>query len=258
MKFISYNVNGIKAYVDKGGLDDTIEKLDPDLICFQETKADDDGFDYWTSDFKDQYKRYHENSKFKKGYAGLGIMIHNRIHNSVIGVDSIELEGTYGSGRILRVEFKDFYFVGVYTLNSGDKDDLRLDWDKKFSNWIKGFSKPVIIMGDLNVVDKNIDYWSNLEAVKNTLPGLKDYERSNFTKFMSDCSLIDSFRYLHPDAKQFSWFSYMGRAYESNKGWRIDYSLVSKSLLNLVTKSTIHDEMRWSDHVPIELELNYE
>lgn len=256
MKLVSYNVNGIHAFVDKGGLHDTLERLDPDLICFQETKGDKDKFAYETSDHVDNYVRYHTESSYKKGYAGVGILLKRSWADKVIKASHADLENTYGSGRIMNLEFEKFNFIGVYTLNSGDKDDLRLLWDERFREYIQNQPKPVIIMGDLNVVPEQLDYWSDLEVARNTWPGLKDYERSNHTKLMCDCGLVDSYRHLNPSEEKYSWFSYRGNAYNKNQGWRIDLALVHKDLLPYVESSHVHDDIRWSDHCPIELNIN--
>lgn len=259
MKLVSYNVNGLKAFYNHGGLEAVMSEFqNPDLICFQETKTDDAKFEYWVSDYNDSYATFHTGSSYKSGYAGCGIMLKKSLESSLLNIDHKELGDTYESGRIVHLEFPDFHYIGVYTLNSGNKDDLRIQWDKDFGNWIwkLDIDKPVIIQGDLNVVNHDIDYWGLLDRYRNTMPGLMDFERDHFHKFLEVCKLSDTFRELNPRKKQFSWFSYRGGAYDNNKGWRIDYSLCSNRLMSRVTKSIIRDDMRYSDHCPILLEID--
>lgn len=253
-KLISYNVNGIKAFCEKGGLD-CIMEYEPHLLFFNETKSTLENFKYWTSDFEDRYDRYLSASEFKNGYAGEGLMVNKKISDKIIAVHSVDLEETYGSGRILIAELDQFCVIGIYMLNSGDKDDLRKEYNRRFLNFVQNLNKPVIILGDLNVVNEDIDYYGNLETAEE-LPGLKDYERSDFKNLLQDCNLVDAFRYLNPTTRTFSWFSYRGDAFRKRNGWRIDYTLVSRSLIDKVVSAKIYDRLRYSDHCPVELILD--
>lgn len=257
MKLVSINVNGIKAFCEKGGLGVLMGTLNPDLLCFQETKANRDRFGKYTDEFTPEYVRYHCENKFKKGYAGVGILLKRELLGRVIKSETPTLEDTYGSGRIIHLEFDTFHFITVYTLNSGNKDVLRQFWDGKFKELTDGMGdKPLVVMGDLNVVRSQIDYCYNLDLDRNTMPGLKDYERSGIESYLSKGKLVDSFRHLHPEQRTFSWFSYSNDSYSNNRGWRIDYSLVSENLIDKVIRSEIRDDIRYSDHVPIELEID--
>lgn len=257
MKLVSINVNGIKAFCEKGGLGVLMGTLNPDLLCFQETKADLDRFGSYTDKYKGEYARYHCGSEFKKGYAGVGILLRRSMLPRVQGSVIPTLEPTYGSGRIIHLIFDTFHFITVYTLNSGNKDGLRMAWDIAFKEYTDKLSdKPIIIMGDMNVVRKDVDYFGDLEADRNTMPGLKDYERNTMEEYLESGLLVDSFRHLHPEQKTFSWFSYAKESYMNNLGWRIDYALVSDSIKDKIIDSKIHDDIRYSDHMPIEIDID--
>lgn len=254
MLCISWNINGLKAWYNKGGLND-IMRFHPSILCLQETKCNDENFEYWTSDYEEDYLRFHNMSHFKNGYAGVGILLHKDYEKYLVGNKLIKLEDTYGDGRIIELEFTDFYYVGVYTLNSGNKDKLRITWDNLFLEYIKGLTKPVIIQGDLNVVPSDKDYWGNYEYSLDSGPGLMKFELDGFNRLCSECNLYDYFRTLHPLEEKYSWFSYMGNAFDDNKGWRLDITLGSKSLLSRVKLVDILDTLRYSDHCPIVLQL---
>lgn len=253
MRFISYNVNGLRAFSNHGGLD-LIMCMKPDLICFQETKCDDDIFNSFVYKYEKEYNIYHAMSHFKGGYAGVGIL--SKI--DPIKSEVIELGNEYESGRIVELEYPNYYYIGVYTLNSGGKDELRISWDVMFKDYIKSKSKPVIIMGDLNVVPEKYDYWGDYESVIDSGPGLMQFEIDGYNKLISDCNLIDTFRYKHPLTNRYSWFSYRGNAYNNNHGWRLDQALISKELINNVVDSDILDKFRYSDHCPIVLDYDEE
>lgn len=257
MKLVSINVNGIKAFCEKGGLGVLMGTLNPDLLCFQETKANKERFGKYTDEYKEDYFRYHSESQFKKGYSGVGILLRKTLFDRAIKSVSPTLEPTYGSGRILHIEFDTFHFITVYTLNSENKDVLRQEWNCRFRDYTDSLGdKPLIIMGDLNVVRGDLDYFGNLDMDKNTMPGLKNFEREDIEDYLEKSDLVDSFRELNPEQKTFSWFSYAGNSYVNNRGWRIDYALVSKNIINNVIKSTVRDDIKYSDHVPIELEID--
>lgn len=260
MKFISWNVNGIRACENKGGISHILEKFHPDIMAIQETKGDDARMKDYTStgDIFNEYMRYHQGSSFKGGYAGVGILLKKELIDKVIDSPIVELGNDHRSGRILRLDFPSFTFINVYTLNSGNKDELRQIWDNQFRDYIKSIDNPVIIMGDLNVVHEDKDYWGNLENNRDSYPGLMQYECDGFEKLCKECNLVDSFRLMHPQTRCYSWFSYQFNAYNRNHGWRLDYALVSESINNLIIDSTICDNERYSDHCPIVLDMNFQ
>lgn len=255
MNIISCNVNGLNAFKNHGGLEDIISNKDPDIFVMQETKCSDEWFKNYTEDYSDKYLRLHQQSNYKNGYAGVGIMYKKDLNSNIINTSSIELGASYESGRILNIEFNDFNLIGVYTLNSGGKDELRINFDREFEKYIKSISKPVIIVGDINIVPGYLDYWGNYNCNRNTSPGLMDFEKDGFEHLLEACDLKDSFRELNNTTRKYSWFSYRYNAYDLNHGWRLDNALVSESIMNLVLKSDILDDVRYSDHCPIQLIL---
>jgi exodeoxyribonuclease-3 len=253
MKLISWNLNGIRA-VAKKGLNDKINEMNPDVICFQETKAQDDQ----VLEALEGLEGYHiySNSAVKKGYSGTAILTKTKPLNVF---PDINIEHHDQEGRVLTAEYDDFYLTTVYTPNS--KNDLsrlddRQDFDAALLAFLKKLeeTKPVIVCGDLNVAHKSIDL-ARPKANYNKSAGHMQEEIDGMDNFQS-AGLIDTFRYLHPDAtEKYSWWSFRGGARERNVGWRIDYFLVSESICNKIKSADILMDMYGSDHCPVSIEL---
>lgn len=246
MKFISWNVNGLRACVQKG-FEDSFRTLDADFFCLQETKMQAGQLDL-------QFEGYNSywNYADKKGYSGTAIYTrHTPISVSYgIGIDEHDHEG-----RVITLEMQDFYLMTCYTPNSQDglrRLDYRMQWETDFLNYIKQLDakKPVILCGDLNVAHEEIDLKNPKTNRKNA--GFTDEERQKMTQFLTN-GFIDTFRTLHPDAPTYSWWSYRFRAREKNAGWRIDYFIVSERLRANIASAAIHTEIYGSDHCPVEL-----
>lgn len=253
MKLISWNLNGIRA-VAKKGLLDKIAEMNPDVICFQETKAQDDQ----VAEVLNNLEGYHfySNSAVKKGYSGTAIVSKTKPLNVFpdLGIEHHDQEG-----RVLTAEYNDFYLVTVYTPNS--KNDLsrlddRQEFDAELLKFLKNLekTKPVIICGDLNVAHKSIDL-ARPKANYNKSAGHMQEEIDGMDNFQNS-GLIDSFRYLHPDTtEKYSWWSYRGGARDRNVGWRIDYFLVSENFTNKIKSADILMDMHGSDHCPVSVDL---
>lgn len=253
MKLISWNLNGIRA-VEKKGLIDKIEEMNPDVICFQETKAQDDQ----VAEVLNNLNGYHfySNSAVKKGYSGTAIVSKTKPLNIIsdLGIDHHDQEG-----RVLTAEYPDFYLTTVYTPNS--KNDLsrladRQEFDKELLQYLKNLEKkkPVIICGDLNVAHKPIDL-ARPQANYNKSAGFMQEEIDGMDNY-HNAGLIDSFRHLHPEkTEMYSWWSYRGGARDRNVGWRIDYFLVSESIANKIKAADILMNIHGSDHCPVSIDL---
>lgn len=247
MKFISWNVNGIRACVKKGFLD-FFNEVDADIFCLQETKLQEGQIDLELEGYH-QYWNYAE----RKGYSGTALFTKKKPLNVTYGMD---IEEHDKEGRIITAEYEDFYFVTIYTPNSKTKLErleYRMIWEDDFKAYLKNLekSKPVIFCGDLNVAHKEIDLKNPKANKKNA--GFTDEERGKFTNLVED-GFIDTFRYFYPDAiEQYSWWSYRFSARTRNAGWRIDYFMVSKALENRLESAKIHNEILGSDHCPVEV-----
>ena len=248
MKFISWNVNGLRACVQKG-FEDSFRALDADFFCLQETKMQAGQLDL-------QFPGYESfwNYADKKGYSGTAIYTrHTPLSVTYgIGIDEHDHEG-----RVVTLEMPEFYLVTCYTPNSQDglrRLDYRMEWEDAFLAYIKDLDakKPVVLCGDLNVAHEEIDLKNPKTNRKNA--GFTDEERAKMTRFLEN-GFVDTFRTLHPDDSTYSWWSYRFKAREKNAGWRIDYFIVSERLLDSVTAATIHTEVYGSDHCPVELDL---
>ena len=249
MKFISWNVNGLRACMQKG-FEDSFKALDADIFCLQETKLQEGQHDLEPEGYY-QYWNYAE----KKGYSGTAIFTRKKplsVTNG-IGVEEHDHEG-----RVITLEFDDFYFIVVYVPNSQRelaRLSYRMEWEKAFLAYILGLEakKPVIYCGDLNVAHKEIDLKNPKTNHMNA--GFTDEERACFTKVL-ESGYIDSFRYFYPDQKDiYSWWSYMFKSREKNAGWRIDYFVVSEKLKDRMKDAKIHTEIMGSDHCPVELDI---
>lgn len=250
MKFISWNVNGLRACCDKG-FRETFARLDADFFCLQETKMQegqlDIAFEGYTS-----YWNYAE----KKGYSGTAIFSRHQPLNVTYGMG---IEQHDHEGRIITLEMQDFYLVTVYTPNSQDelkRLDYRMQWEEDFRRYLSGLDaqKPVIVCGDLNVAHREIDLKNPKTNRRNA--GFTDEEREKFSTLL-DAGFTDTFRYFYPDMpEQYSWWSYRFKAREKNAGWRIDYFLVSQRLNDRLTGAHIHNDIFGSDHCPVEVNIN--
>jgi len=249
-KIISWNVNGIRA-VQKKGFDDFIKKYKPDIICIQETKAHPDQVNIGLKEY--EYKYW--NSARKKGYSGTAIF--SKVKPLSIDYD-LKLEKHDDEGRVITIEYNNYFLVTVYTPNS-KRDLSRLDyrekeWDVDFLKFLKKLekNKPVIFCGDLNVAHKEIDLKNPKNNKRNA--GFTDQERKGFNNYM-DAGFIDTFRQFNIDEGHYTWWSYMFNSRAKNVGWRIDYFCISNILKNKINNSYILPEVMGSDHAPIVLEV---
>ena len=249
MKFISWNVNGLRACAGKG-FDETFNSLDADFFCLQETKMQQGQLDL-------EYLGYtsYWNSAEKKGYSGTAI--YSR-HEPLSASCGIGVEPHDHEGRVITLEMPEFYLVCVYVPNSQDglrRLDYRMTWEDAFREYVSSLAakKGVVICGDMNVAHKEIDIKNASSNRRNA--GFTDEERGKFTSLL-EAGFIDTWRLLHPDEVKYSWWSYRFNARENNAGWRIDYFLVSERLRSKIAGAEIHNEIYGSDHCPVELDLN--
>ena len=246
MKFISWNVNGLRACVGKD-FEQSFRQLDADFFCLQETKMQEGQLDLQFEGYT-SYWNYAE----KKGYSGTAIYTRHKPLSVTygIGIDEHDHEG-----RVITLEMEDFYLVTVYTPNSQDglrRLDYRMKWETDFLAYLKRLDsqKPVIVCGDLNVAHQEIDLKNPKTNRRNA--GFTDEEREKMS-ILLDNGFTDTFRFLHPEEVTYSWWSYRFKAREKNAGWRIDYFLISDRLRPQLSGATIHTEIFGSDHCPVEL-----
>ena len=250
MKFVSWNVNGLRACIGKGFLDYFME-TDADVFCLQETKLSDGQLSLELPGY-----RLYWNYADKKGYSGTAVFAKEEPVSVTYGVGVPELDT---EGRMITLEYPNFYLVTCYTPNAQRelaRIDHRLNWDKAFRARLTALdaNKPVIVCGDLNVAHKEIDLKN--PAANRGNAGFSDQERESFQKTL-DLGFTDSFRYLHPEETgAYSWWSYMFHAREKNAGWRIDYFLVSNRAASQIREANIRSEILGSDHCPVELVLD--
>ena len=250
MKFISWNVNGLRACVGKD-FENQFKELDADFFCLQETKMQEGQLDLQFEGYE-SYWNYAE----KKGYSGTAIYTKHKPLNVSYGMGVEEHDH---EGRIITLEYDQFYLVTCYTPNSQTelkRLDYRMTWEDDFRKFLKSLDakKPVIICGDLNVAHEEIDIKNPKTNRRNA--GFTDEEREKMTVLLND-GFTDSFRYLHPDEVTYSWWSYRFKAREKNAGWRIDYFLVSNRIKEQITEAKIHTEIMGSDHCPVEVDLAF-
>lgn len=248
MKLITWNVNGIRSVMKKG-FEDIMAALDPDVVCLQETKAQPDQIEVDESLFPYQYI----NSARRKGYSGTMILSLEPAMKVTCGIgDEVHDQ----EGRVITAEFEKFYLVNVYVPNSQEalkRLDYRLEWDKAFAQYLKQLPKPVLVCGDFNVARTSLDVYD--EAIASQAAGYTPQERESFEQnFLS--FLDDAWRTLHPDKRQYSWWSYQGRGRQKNEGERIDYWLVSRELMPKIRSVTILEDVFGSDHCPVEIEID--
>ncbi len=250
MRFISWNVNGLRAIMNKGFMDN-FNALDADIFCLQETKLQEGQIDFAPQGYFG-YWNYAE----KKGYSGTAIFSKVEPLSVAygIGIDEHDHEG-----RVITLEFPEYYFVTVYTPNAQNglkRLEYRMRWEDDFLSYIKSLDekKPVIYCGDLNVAHKEIDLKNPKTNRKN--PGFTDEERGKMSAVL-ESGFTDTFRYLYPDKEQiYSWWSYRFHAREKNSGWRIDYFICSERLNDKINDAKIHCDIFGSDHCPVELDIN--
>lgn len=247
MKLISWNVNGIRACVNKGFID-FFNKIDADIFCIQETKCQKGQIELEFEGYESYW-----NSAEKKGYSGTAIFTKIKPLTIKYGIGKEEHDK---EGRVITLEFDKFYMVNIYTPNSKrelERLDYRMIWEDEIKKYLLHLNKikPVIMCGDLNVAHKEIDLKNPKTNRHNS--GFTDEERNKMTELL-DAGFTDSFRYKYPDKEnEYSWWSYMGRAREKNVGWRIDYFIVSNDIAKKIKDATIHQEVYGSDHCPVEL-----
>ena len=248
MKFISWNVNGLRACVGKE-FEQQFKDLDADFFCLQETKMQAGQLDLSFPGYE-SYWNYAD----KKGYSGTAIYTKHKPLSVTYGIDIDEHDH---EGRVITLEMEDFYLVTVYTPNSQDglrRLEYRMKWEDDFLAYLHKLDekKPVIVCGDMNVAHQEIDLKNPKTNRKNA--GFTDEEREKMTQLLSN-GFIDTFRTLYPEQVTYSWWSYRFRAREKNTGWRIDYFLISERLKDRLEDAKIHTEIMGSDHCPVEIIL---
>lgn len=248
MKLITWNVNGLRA-ARKKGFDDFFIQSNADIFAIQETKMQEDQKDF-------NFEGYHEywNDADKKGYSGTLIYTKRKPISVTYGIDGV---GYNDEGRIVTLEFERFYFVNVYVPNARPelaRIDYRVDFEDRFRDYLVRLDqvKPVVLCGDLNVAHQEIDLKNPQANRKN--PGFSDEERGKFQELL-DAGFVDTFRYLYPDTVKYTWWSYRFNARLNNAGWRIDYFVVSKSIVDRIIDVELMNEIHGSDHCPVMIEL---
>lgn len=249
MKLISWNVNGLRACMKKG-FEDFFREADADIFCVQETKLQEGQIDFCPEGYH-CYWNYAE----RKGYSGTAVFTKKEPLEVIygIGIDEHDHEG-----RVITLEYENFYFVTVYTPNSQSelaRLSYRMQWEDAFRDYLKELDahKPVIVTGDMNVAHQEIDLKNPKTNRKNA--GFTDEERAKFQELL-DAGFTDTYRALYPDKIEYSWWSYRFRAREKNAGWRIDYFLISSSVRDRLADAKIRTEIMGSDHCPVELDMN--
>lgn len=247
MKFLTWNVNGIRA-IQKKGFEEIISILDPDFVCLQETKAQPEQID-----LEDFYPYEYINSAKKKGYSGTMIMSYDEPLNVFYGIGQEEHDQ---EGRVITLEYENYYLIDVYIPNAGEnlkRLEYRKEWDIAFGKYIKSLDKPILLCGDFNVAIHEIDVYDPNAAHGHG--GYTDEERQGFQKnLLSD--LVDIYRHKHPEERKYTWWSYYERGRERGEGWRIDYWLISPSLVDKVRSIKILDDIYGSDHCPVLLDID--
>ena len=249
MKFVSWNVNGLRACLGKGFLD-SFAALDADVFCLQETKMQPDQAEVDLPGYKQYW-----NSAIKKGYSGTAVFTRREPLNVTYDIGN---PAHTGEGRVITLEFEDLYLVTVYTPNSQDelkRLSYRMEWDDAFRAYLQKLDehKPVVICGDLNVAHTEIDLKNPKSNRKNA--GFTDEERGKFSQLL-EAGFTDTFRHLNPDLEgAYSWWSYRFQARAKNAGWRIDYFLTSNRLAPKIKEAAIHSDILGSDHCPVSLVL---
>lgn len=254
MKLISWNVNGLRAVINKG-FNDFFKEIDADIFSIQETKMQESQLDENILQIFEGYNAYW-NSAEKKGYSGTAIFTKQKPLNVTYGIGKEEHDK---EGRVITLEFEKFYMVNIYTPNSKrelERLDYRQIWEDEIREYLLDLNanKPVVMCGDLNVAHNEIDLKNPKTNRKNA--GFTDEERAKMTELLN-AGFVDTFRYKYPEVEgKYSWWSYMFHAREKNAGWRIDYFIVSENLKDKIEDAKILDDIYGSDHCPVELDLN--
>lgn len=249
MKLITWNVNGLRAVINKGFADFFIQS-NADIFCIQETKMQEGQLDIQF----DGYQKYF-NSALKKGYSGTAIFTKKKPKQITYGIEREEHDT---EGRVITLEYEPFYMVNVYTPNSQrelTRLEYRMEWEDAFRNYLKNLdkNKPVIMCGDLNVAHEEIDLKNPKQNRRSA--GFTDEERAKMTQLLQN-GFIDTYRYLYPEETDcYTWWSYMMKAREKNIGWRIDYFIVSERLKERIEDVKIYSHVMGSDHCPVELDI---
>lgn len=267
MRILSLNVNGLRAFYNRGKgdgwlLQDLIDENDPDVILFQETKCSPEDVAYWLQEWQDNWNIYAVSNEYIKGYAGVAAMIRKDsglvpgLKEEFLSYKLIESE--YDTGRIVVLSNEEIAIVGVYVLNSGEKEELRIKWDKKFKSFLQKIqsNRKLIILGDLNATTDEYDCYAFTQYFDNC-PGVMSFEIDALKSLMKDLQLTDSFRYMNKaEDYKYSWFSYRGNSRWNNQGFRLDYALVDDRLRsNIKVSDILGSPCQFSDHSPILLEL---
>ena len=250
MKLISWNVNGLRAVMNKGFMD-FFKEIDADIFCIQETKMQEGQLDVDMEGYNVFF-----NSAEKKGYSGTAIFSKEKPLNVTLGIGIPEHDK---EGRVITLEYKDFYMVNCYTPNAQrelTRLDYRMTWEDDFRNYLLELkkSKPVILCGDLNVAHEEIDL-KNYKTNRGNA-GFTDEEREKMTELLNS-GFIDTYRYKYPEGTDYSWWSYMFHAREKNAGWRIDYFIISDDIKDKLEDAKIHTGIMGSDHCPVELDIKF-
>lgn len=253
MKLISFNVNGIRAILNKNFVDDFFA-LNADIFSINESKFSET--EHLNFPFEPEgYYTYWTNSKVRKGYSGVAVFTKLKPLSVHYGLHENKYDD---EGRVITLEFENFYYVACYVPNAGDglkRLDFRMEFENDLVKYLKELdkNKPVIYAGDLNVAHKEIDL-KNPKANEHN-PGYTIEERTAFSNLI-DNGFVDSYRYLYPDTIKYSWWSYRFNARANNAGWRIDYFIVSERIKELINDAKIHNDIYGSDHCPVELDIN--
>lgn len=255
MRLVSWNVNGIRAVMKKDFMQ-SFENFETDVLCLQETKAQDHQVLEALADLKGFH--IYTNSADKKGYSGTAIISK---HEPICVQNDMGIAEHDNEGRVIAAEFKDFYLITVYTPNSGSelkRLDYRQSWDQDFLAYLKNLEKkkPVVVCGDLNVAHKDIDL-ARPKPNYNKSAGYMQAEIDGIDRYIG-AELIDTFRFMHPETVKYSWWSYRAGARAKNVGWRIDYFLASKNLCQRIENADILTEVMGSDHCPVLLDIQAE
>ncbi len=260
LKIFSWNVNGLRAVINKGALKKFIDECQPDILCLQETKAKQGQAEIDLPEYEELW-----NSAERPGYSGTAIFtkikpisVRTNLPTDISFAD--EFGDPLTEGRVLTAEFEDFYLVDVYTPNSKNAlERLSLrekKWDPEFLNYLKELekTKPVVICGDFNAAHEEIDIAR--PKTNHHSAGFTDEERQGITNLI-DAGFVDTFRFLHPDSVRYTWWSHWGHARENNVGWRIDYFFISKTLKKNLKSAEIYEHVMGSDHCPISIDLEF-
>ena len=248
MKFVSFNVNGLRSILKKTFIED-FTNMNADIFSLNETKLSDDNFPF----LPEGYNVYHTFSKVRKGYSGVAVF--SKL--TPLSVHYGLLENKYDEeGRVITLEFEKFYYVACYVPNAGDelkRMDFRMQFEKDLIEYFASLNKPIVYCGDLNVAHNPIDLKNPKANTHNA--GFTIEERTAFNTLLST-GLIDTYRYLYPENVKYSWWSYMFNARKNNAGWRIDYYLVSEDIKDKIIDAEIHNEVFGSDHCPVSLTID--